>query len=216
MPSSSRLLLPKGPWGIGDPLRNHWPLYANIVTAWSKDIREGKATEEEPTVALAFTMKTAEHHRDKRKSAPANANAAVPTASPVAGWQPPSLPGYGGMPMPFPFFFNPGIDTVALFGQQRQQPRAEALRSSPSAQSVDEQELVEFFDWCEQRSEWQVGARPEDLRRMRELFIYEDYSLNGIKKLSEASWLARGLKGGQQDKIVSCIEKFKQIKRANR
>lgn len=51
---------------------------------------------------------------------------------------------------------------------------------------------------------------------MKELFIEEDYTLKGIQKLSEASWRARGLKGGQQDKLKSCIVKFNQIKQANR
>jgi hypothetical protein len=56
--------------GVGDPLRNHYPLYTNIVTAWAKDIRNGDATALKPSIETVLMMRTAEHHRSKQKGRP--------------------------------------------------------------------------------------------------------------------------------------------------
>jgi hypothetical protein len=189
----------------GDPLQNHYPLYNNIVTAWSKDIRDRLASAERPTVETVLMMKPAKYHTDLRKR---NMPASAPTAAPILNWQPPSQP--SSMPI-MNFFLSGIIDPVSLTGVpgvQRGHP-AEP-RSSPSAMSDADRRMEQFFAWAAERVEWQGKERPQDLEKIKDLFDEQDYSLTAIERIDEESWVAMKLKRGQHQKMISCISKFRR------
>lgn len=50
----------------GNPQRNHYPLYSDLVVAWTKDIREDLATAESPSILTFYRMRTARDQRDGR------------------------------------------------------------------------------------------------------------------------------------------------------
>ena len=81
--------------------------------------------------------------------------------------------------------------------------------SQSTATVIDSATLInQFFDWCRLHADWGV-RRAEVLDQMKEMFLDEDYDLEGIEAMDKQEWSSKGLKEGHLARIRKSIKIFR-------
>lgn len=198
----------------GNPMRNHWPLTAPVLTSWSKAIRDGSCTAEEPNIATLLIMKTAQEAKEYRSAERRRRGEAAGVAAGVAAtlptlqqqWQHPAAAaanGSSGVYVAPQVFF--GADFMPHMPQL---PRAHKDRYSPQITSSQAGDFTvsDFFEWCKQQRCWQ--GREQDLDRLATVCCHEDFELRDIAALDKDWWREKGLKEGHRPILKRSIDKF--------
>ena len=186
-------------WIGSDSAENHYPITQEVITAWTREIKDNQLTIDKPSLTILHRLSRAKElqQRHSYSHKKASKSAAEPAGQSVIQQ-----------------FFGYGIEQLpraAIAAKRSPTPIAEPPSSQPSITTP--MELMEqFFGHCCSQHRW-LGLQ-DDLDTIRTTLFNEGFDIQGIERLSKEDWQLMDLKRGQFEKLKESLRKWKLSRRA--
>ena len=173
-----------------DEAQHRYPSYGEILHAWSRGVAEGEMSIEAPSAALTVRLIKLKARGDLTTT-----------------------------PRQKRLGYNNGLEEVSgnvfYIGCLPESKKRRAVSSSPplissSQQSYDDNSeltVISFIDWCRTRPEW-GSRRAEQLDKIQEMAIEEDYDIHGLIEVDAREWEERGLLRGYLARLRRSAKKW--------
>lgn len=195
-------------WRQSNTAANHMPITKEIVTQWSKDVRDSKATPGEPTLDVHTMLYTAKKSLTAARVERAEKSRAQPEGDyrqqPYSHQQPQIQQFFGVMP-----WGGAGGTTGVLLGENNSTVAHDDPPSSQPTESGAIELMEQFFEWAGGQAVWRdyVG----DLARVKEVLMDEGYDMKDTRKISNTEWVTDlKLRRGAYGRLMDSIDRWKR------
>jgi hypothetical protein len=185
-------------WPSSNTKDGHYPLTQNIVKEWSKEIKDGLRTAEEPSIKVMELLNKA-RERLYNKSYNHRTN----PRNQASQQHQPSQPIYN--------FF--GVNPADVVSRPGHPPGALDPPSSAPTETPPFEVMAELFRFAKESIDWY--GLTTDLDQIQAELDTHGYDIKGVKGLSSEDWQIMGLKRGQKDKFKDTAKRFR-LKRKER
>ena len=187
-------------WPSSNTKDGHYPLTQNIVKEWSKEIKDGLRTSEEPSIKVMELMNKA---RNRLYSKSHNHTTNPRNQAPQQ--QQPNQPIYN--------FW--GVNPADVMSRPGQPLGAPDPPSSAPTETPPFEIMADLFRFAKQSIDWRGDDLAKDLDKIQAELHANGYDIKGIKGVSSEDWREMGLKRGQKDKFKETVDRYR-LKRKER